>query len=148
MWMHDDYLDRLEGADSNVRFRVTTCEEFLRGAVSGISFENLFIGQGAPPGAPGAPFGGLWYFTDDYRITVGDFQTPAPKYQIMRAGQLEGCAIAVSGWEEGGATESSEMQVEWMGPFQPVKAMVARGGNCTQLYEVTKAFLLPKLRLI
>ncbi len=144
MWAHDEYLNRLT-ADSEARASVASAEQFLRETLGDVSFDSIFIGN-ANPAPTGPRFGGLWYFTDAFRIVVGNFLRQ-PQYVVGRAGPLEGITIVTNDWERGQPTAESVMAIQFTDPFHLGGGLTARGENCTQLHDVLKRYLLPKLRL-
>ncbi len=144
MWAHDDYLDLLT-ADRDARMKVASAEEFLRETVENVSFDTIFIGNGNP--LPDGPkFGGLWYFADSYRILVANFLTE-PLYFINRAGAIEGVTMRSDNWEPGRPSVASFLAVQFIDPFRLGGGMAARGPNCTQLHNIVRRFLLPRIQL-
>lgn len=148
MWDHDDYLDSLP-ADEQVRAQVGAAEGLLHDALPGITLGQILIGNGGTPPPDGPPFGGLWYFSERYRIVVASFLTQ-PNFDISYAGPLQGCRITFTDWNPGRPTGLSHMNVIFRESNSPhiQNGITARGPNCTQLYHVAKQYLLPSVRSV
>lgn len=150
MWARDEYLTAILQLDTEAHYRIAMAEDFIRSTLQDAALKNVFVGN-AVPGPDGSKLGGLWYFTDLYRINVGDFMTRPTTVAIGRAGPIERLGVLFDQWDPGSPTDESQMQVtfhESFGANAPAGNMAARGRNCTQLYDLVKEFLVPRMRLI